>query len=98
MQTHVSKLEELYIHFTKTEKEDIASLLQCRVYNQSEHLVKLHHYLSLLTAQMPIESQFIQSLADHLNAEIILGTVTNVQEAITWITYTYLYNWVSRFR
>jgi len=46
MQTHVSKLEELYIHFTKTEKEDIASLLQCRVYNQSEHLVKLHHYLS----------------------------------------------------
>lgn len=46
MQANLSKLEELYFHFTKTEKEDIASLLQCRVYNQSEHLIKLHHYLS----------------------------------------------------
>lgn len=28
--------------------------------------------------QLPIESQFITRLADHLNAEIVLGTVTNV--------------------
>lgn len=52
---------------------------------------KLHHYLNLLTAQMPIESQFIQSLPDHLNAEIILGTVTNIREAEEWLKYTYLY-------
>jgi len=52
---------------------------------------KLHHYLSLLTAQMPIESQFIEALPNHLNAEIILGTVTNIHEAISWLTYTYLY-------
>eukprot|EP00457_Paulinella_chromatophora_P000148 gb/GEZN01000148.1/.p1 GENE.gb/GEZN01000148.1/~~gb/GEZN01000148.1/.p1 ORF type:complete len:2144 (+),score=329.45 gb/GEZN01000148.1/:63-6494(+) len=52
---------------------------------------KLHHYLSLLTAQMPIESQFISALPDHLNAEIILGTVSNLREAISWLGYTYLY-------
>jgi hypothetical protein len=46
MQAHLSKLEELYVHFTKIEKEDIASLLLCRVYNQSDHLIKMHHYLS----------------------------------------------------
>lgn len=52
---------------------------------------KLPHYLSLLTHQLPIESQFISRLADHLNAEIVLGTVTNMKEAIVWLSYTYLY-------
>ncbi|XP_048349860.1 activating signal cointegrator 1 complex subunit 3 [Sphaerodactylus townsendi] len=52
---------------------------------------KLSHYLTLLTQQNPIESQFLESLADNLNAEIALGTVTNVTEAVKWISYTYLY-------
>ncbi|XP_049587818.1 activating signal cointegrator 1 complex subunit 3 [Syngnathus scovelli] len=52
---------------------------------------KLSHYLTLLTQQNPIESQFLDSLADNLNAEIALGTVTNVDEAVKWLSYTYLY-------
>ena len=52
---------------------------------------KLNRYLSLLTHQLPIESQFIKELPNHLNAEIILGTVTNLHEAIEWLSYTYLY-------
>uniref|UniRef100_A0A8C3F8J4 Activating signal cointegrator 1 complex subunit 3 n=1 Tax=Chrysemys picta bellii TaxID=8478 RepID=A0A8C3F8J4_CHRPI len=52
---------------------------------------KLSHYLTLLTQQNPIESQFLESLADNLNAEVALGTVTNVEEAVKWISYTYLY-------
>lgn len=32
---------------------------------------KLSHYLSLMTRQNPIESQFINSLTDNLNAEVI---------------------------
>lgn len=51
---------------------------------------KLHHYLALLTRQNPIESQFIAHLTDNLNAEIVLGTVTNVSEACSWLRYTYL--------
>lgn len=31
---------------------------------------KLAHYLSLLTQQNPIESQFVNSLTDNLNAEV----------------------------
>lgn len=49
------------------------------------------HYLGLLTRQTPIESQFINSLADNLNAEVCLGSVSNIQEAVKWLSYTYLY-------
>ena len=44
---------------------------------------RLAHYLQLLTHQLPIESQFVKKLSDHLNAEISLGTVTSVREAAT---------------
>ena len=33
---------------------------------------KLSHYLSLMTRQNPIESQFINSLTDNLNAEVMI--------------------------
>lgn len=52
---------------------------------------ELAHYLGLLTRQMPIESSFIKALPDHLNAEIVSGTVTNLTEASNWLSYTYLY-------
>ncbi|XP_072748400.1 activating signal cointegrator 1 complex subunit 3 [Anoplolepis gracilipes] len=52
---------------------------------------KLSHYLSLLTNQIPIESSFITYLADNLNAEVALGTISNVPEAVEWLSYTYLF-------
>lgn len=52
---------------------------------------KLNHYLSLLTNQFPIESNFVKCLADNLNAEITLGTICNINEAIEWLSYTYLF-------
>ena len=51
----------------------------------------LNRYLDKLIRAVPIESSFIKQLADHLNAEIVGGTVTNLQEAATWLSYTYLY-------
>ncbi|KAJ9224018.1 hypothetical protein DTO207G8_8311 [Paecilomyces variotii] len=52
---------------------------------------KLHHYLSAVTAQQPIESRFSSKLVDNLNAEISLGTVTSVAEAVQWLGYSYLF-------
>ncbi|CAK9814213.1 Activating signal cointegrator 1 complex subunit 3 [Anthophora plagiata] len=52
---------------------------------------KLYRYLSLLTNQLPIESSFITYLADNLNAEIALGTISNIEEAVEWLSYTYLF-------
>ncbi len=52
---------------------------------------ELQFYLSLFTAQLPIESQFISRLADHLNAEVVLGSVQNLRDASAWLGYTYLF-------
>ncbi|KAF9443271.1 Sec63-domain-containing protein [Macrolepiota fuliginosa MF-IS2] len=52
---------------------------------------ELQYYLSLLNQQLPIESQFVAKLADNLNAEVVLGTIRNRDEAVQWLGYTYLY-------
>ncbi|KAL4865899.1 hypothetical protein BDV12DRAFT_199669 [Aspergillus spectabilis] len=52
---------------------------------------KLNHYLSAVTSQQPIESRFSSRLVDNLNAEISLGTVTSVSEAVQWLGYSYLF-------
>jgi len=33
----------------------------------------------------------IQNIPDQLNAEIVLGTISNIKEAVNWLSYTYLY-------
>ncbi|CAG9313946.1 unnamed protein product [Blepharisma stoltei] len=52
---------------------------------------RLQYYLSLLNQQLPIESQMMSQLSDHLNAEIVLGTISTMQDAINWFEHTYLY-------
>ncbi|KAI3404130.2 mug81 [Candida oxycetoniae] len=51
---------------------------------------KMDHYISLLTQQHPIESKLKEKITDNLNAEISLGTVTNVDEGVQWLGYTYM--------
>lgn len=52
---------------------------------------ELQFYLSLLNQQLPIESQMISKMPDMLNAEIVLGTIQNIKDAVRWLGYTYLY-------
>ena len=52
---------------------------------------QLQYYLSLTNLQLPVESQLIKTLADHLNAEVVLGTVQSIEEAVDWLSYTFLY-------
>lgn len=52
---------------------------------------KLAHYLQLLNAQLPVESALAERLADHLNAEVCLGTVSSLAEGAVWLSYTYLF-------
>ena len=51
----------------------------------------MKRYLDKLVREVPIESNFIKQLADHLNAEVVSGTVTNITEAAEWLQYTYLF-------
>eukprot|EP00579_Thalassiosira_antarctica_P032956 CAMPEP_0201991530 /NCGR_PEP_ID=MMETSP0905-20130828/340_1 /ASSEMBLY_ACC=CAM_ASM_000554 /TAXON_ID=420261 /ORGANISM="Thalassiosira antarctica, Strain CCMP982" /LENGTH=2336 /DNA_ID=CAMNT_0048545961 /DNA_START=59 /DNA_END=7069 /DNA_ORIENTATION=- len=52
---------------------------------------ELQYYLSLTNLQLPVESQMIKSLPDHLNAEVVLGTIQTIAEAVDWLSYTFLY-------
>jgi antiviral helicase SLH1 len=52
---------------------------------------RLDHYLKAVTEQQPIESRFSAKLVDNLNAEISLGTVTTVSEAVQWLGYSFLF-------
>ena len=52
---------------------------------------KLDHYLSAVTQQQPIESKLSRKLVDNLNAEIALGTVNSIPEAVQWLGYSYLF-------
>ncbi|VDN52188.1 unnamed protein product [Dracunculus medinensis] len=52
---------------------------------------KMAKYIEMLTRQAPIESQFQSRLYDNLNAEIALGTVSSIGEAVEWLSYTYFF-------
>ena len=52
---------------------------------------ELQFYLSLLNQQLPVESQMISKLEDVLNAELVLGSIQNMKDAVTWLGYSYLF-------
>ena len=52
---------------------------------------ELEFYLSLLNQSLPIESQLIKNLPDCLNAEIVSGMVSNVNDGVKWLSKSYLY-------
>src|ERR1700722_18689712 len=44
------------------------------------------NFLSIL-----VESSLLNVLSDHLNAEIVSGTITSKQDAIDYLTWTYFF-------
>lgn len=48
-------------------------------------------YLSVLNQQLPIESQMVSRIADLVNAEVAIGSITSLVEGSSWLGYTYLY-------
>lgn len=46
---------------------------------------------ALLHANKILAFRFTAGMIDALNAEISLGTVANVHDAVQWVGYTYLY-------
>ena len=59
-------------------------------------LQNVRRYQSLATGQELLESQILDSLPEHLNAEIVLQTITDVSQAIAWIASTFMYVRVGR--
>ncbi|XP_074028472.1 activating signal cointegrator 1 complex subunit obelus isoform X3 [Leptinotarsa decemlineata] len=54
-------------------------------------MTNMSKYMGLMLSQTPIESQFLNCIPDNLNAEVVLGTVSNVKEAMEWLANTFLF-------
>ncbi|KAI0228838.1 Activating signal cointegrator 1 complex subunit 3 [Lamellibrachia satsuma] len=55
------------------------------------HDVKKHFYKKFLYEPFPVESNLLEVLPEHLNAEVVAGTITSKQEAMDYITWTYFF-------
>lgn len=52
---------------------------------------KVRRYERMVSGEQVLESCLHENLIDHLNAEIGLGTITNLASAKKWLTSTFLY-------
>ena len=55
------------------------------------HDQKKHFYKKFLYEPFPVESSLMDVLPDHLNAEVVAGTVGSKQEALDYFTWTYFF-------
>lgn len=55
------------------------------------HDIKKHFYKKFLYEPFPVESSLLEVLPDHLNAEIVAGTITSKQDAMDYLTWTYFF-------
>lgn len=57
---------------------------------------KREFYKKFIFEPLPVESQLEQHLQDHLNAEVVLKTVESKQDAVDWLTWSFLYRRLSK--
>lgn len=55
------------------------------------HSSKKDYFKKFLYEPLPIESHLDHALHDHFNAEIVTRTIENKQEAVDYVTWTFLY-------
>lgn len=55
------------------------------------HDVKKNFYKKFLYEPFPVESNLLTVLPDHLNAEVVAGTIRTCQDAIDYLTWTYFF-------
>jgi pre-mRNA-splicing helicase BRR2 len=55
------------------------------------HTPKKDFYKKFLREPIPLESHLDHYLTDHFNAELVSKTITSRQDAVDWLTWTFLY-------
>lgn len=61
-------------------------LLYCQVQD-----TKKNFYKKFLYEPFPVESSLLEVLPDHLNAEVVAGTIKTKQEALDYLTWTFFF-------
>ncbi|RLV91932.1 Pre-mRNA-splicing helicase BRR2 [Spathaspora sp. JA1] len=52
---------------------------------------EIQYYLAILNQQLPIESKLISKLVDSVNAEVVSGAITSLEEGIEWLSFSYFF-------
>ncbi|KAJ3695012.1 hypothetical protein LUZ60_000389 [Juncus effusus] len=55
------------------------------------HAPKKEYYKKFLYEAFPVESHLHHFLHDHMNAEVVVGSVENKQDAVDYLTWTFMY-------
>lgn len=55
------------------------------------HDIKKNFYKQFLYEPFPVESSLLEVLPDHINAEIVAGTIKSKQEFLDYLTWTYFF-------
>jgi pre-mRNA-splicing helicase BRR2 len=49
------------------------------------------YFVKFLQEPLPVESQLADNLRDALNVEIVSGSVHSLQDAVDWLTWSFMY-------
>jgi pre-mRNA-splicing helicase BRR2 len=49
------------------------------------------YFVKFLQEPLPVESQLADNLRDALNVEIVSGSVQSLQDAVDWLTWSFMY-------
>lgn len=60
------------------------------------HDIKKEYYKKFLYEPFPVESSLLDVLPDHLNAEIVAGTISTKQDCMEYLTLTYLFRRIAK--
>ena len=60
------------------------------------HTPRKDYFIKFLQEPLPVESQLEHNLHDHLNADVAAGTIQSKQDAVDWITWTFMYRRLSQ--
>lgn len=69
----------------------VSAITQQHPIESKQVQLSLSFYSGIVLLTRDVMFRFIEHIVDNLNAEISLGTVTNIDEAVTWLSYSYLY-------
>ena len=55
------------------------------------HEPKKNFYMNFLHSPFPVESQLLDALHDHMNAEVVGETITTLQDGIDYLSWTFFF-------